>query len=90
MHHYTVVGSERFELGEGARWIDGRLVFVDILKGRLLELRGDAVHELVCLGIPLGAVAPMADRPGTWIAAAGAGVALIAADGTLEWLARPE
>src|SRR6266516_5475914 len=28
-----------YELAEGARWVDGRLVFVDIPTGRLIELR---------------------------------------------------
>jgi hypothetical protein len=38
----------------------------------------------------LGAVGPVADRPGAWIAAAGTGIALLAADGAPEWLDRPE
>lgn len=81
------------ELGEGARWVDGRLVFVDILTGRLLEARGSApavVRELLRLDVPLGAVAPVHGRPGHWIAAAGTGIALIAPGGHTEWLARPE
>ncbi|MCX4538834.1 SMP-30/gluconolactonase/LRE family protein (plasmid) [Streptomyces sp. NBC_00841] len=85
------------ELGEGARWTDGRLVYVDILAGRLLETRGpDAgpglhpARELLRLDVPLGAVAPVAGRPGHWIAAAGTGIALLAPDGSADWLARPE
>jgi hypothetical protein len=31
-----------------------------------------------------------AGRPGTWIAAAGTGIALVGADGALTWLDRPE
>ena len=29
--------TERFELGDGARWVGGRPVFVDIQSGRLPE-----------------------------------------------------
>ncbi|MET9730104.1 SMP-30/gluconolactonase/LRE family protein [Streptomyces sp. NPDC006458] len=82
-----------FELAEGARWVDGRLVFVDILSGRLLELPAEAprhARELLRLDMPLGAVAPVAGRPGHWIAAAGTGIALLAPDGKSDWLARPE
>ncbi|GII33749.1 SMP-30/gluconolactonase/LRE family protein [Planotetraspora mira] len=81
------------ELGEGARWIGGRLVFVDILAGRLLAASADRpgpAEELVTVGVPLGAVAPVAGRPGTWIAAAGRGVALLdQASGALDWIDRP-
>ncbi|GAA1936332.1 SMP-30/gluconolactonase/LRE family protein [Kitasatospora viridis] len=80
------------ELGEGARWVAGRLVYVDLLAGRLLELAPGArePRELLRLEVPLGAVAPVADRPGQWIATAGDGIALLAADGPPRWLARPE
>ncbi|WP_353612748.1 SMP-30/gluconolactonase/LRE family protein [Streptomyces sp. NRRL S-495] len=81
------------ELGEGARWVDGRLVFTDILAGRLLEVSGTAPgtpRELLRLDVPLGAVAPVEGRPGHWIAAAGTGIALLGPDGSTEWLARPE
>ncbi|WP_405691407.1 SMP-30/gluconolactonase/LRE family protein [Streptomyces sp. NBC_00057] len=84
-----------YELGEGARWVDGRLVFVDILTGRLFEAPGSApssgpARELLRLDVPLGAVAPVQGRPGHWIAAAGTGIALLDPDGRTEWLARPE
>ncbi|MGW2767924.1 SMP-30/gluconolactonase/LRE family protein [Streptomyces sp. NPDC001275] len=82
-----------YELGEGARWVGGRLIFVDILAGRLLEAPGSlqgVPRELVRLDVPLGAVAPVAGRPGHWIAAAGTGIALITPDAKTEWLARPE
>ncbi|MGP3921964.1 SMP-30/gluconolactonase/LRE family protein [Streptomyces sp. 8N616] len=96
--------ADRLELGEGIRWTDGRLVLVDILAGRLLEAPGEsgtgpapastsapaALRLLAELPVPLGVVAPVAGRPGTWIAAAGTGICLIAPDGTLDWLARPE
>ncbi|WP_329560466.1 SMP-30/gluconolactonase/LRE family protein [Kitasatospora sp. NBC_01266] len=82
------------ELGEGARWIDGRLVYVDILAGRLLEvadLPGPRTpREIARLDVPLGAVAPISGRPGHWIAAAGTGIALLDPAGDLDWLARPE
>ncbi|ANS63064.1 calcium-binding protein [Streptomyces lincolnensis] len=90
----AVVVSGAYELAEGGRWIDGRYVYVDILSGRLFELRDDtgpaAPRQLARLDVPLGAVAPVGDRPGAWIAAAGTGVALLTADGALEWLDRPE
>ncbi|MER5641451.1 SMP-30/gluconolactonase/LRE family protein [Kitasatospora sp. NPDC002227] len=81
------------ELGEGPRWVDGRLVYTDILAGRLLEVPDPArpaARELLCLDVPLGAVAPVEGRPGHWIAAAGPGLALLGPDGRTEWLARPE
>ncbi|MFC5220227.1 SMP-30/gluconolactonase/LRE family protein [Streptomyces coerulescens] len=84
---------DRLELGEGIRWTGTDIVLVDILAGRLLA----APHEptaplrtLAQLPVPLGAVAPVAGHPDTWIAAAGTGIALLHADGTLDWLARPE
>ncbi|MCT9138233.1 SMP-30/gluconolactonase/LRE family protein [Streptomyces violarus] len=89
----VVVVDGGYELAEGGRWVDGRYVYVDILSGRLFELRDDdgpAVRQLAGLDVPLGAVAPVADRPGTWIAAAGTGIALLTPDGALEWLDRPE
>ncbi|WP_034383957.1 SMP-30/gluconolactonase/LRE family protein [Herbidospora cretacea] len=81
------------ELGEGARWVDGRLVFVDILAGRLLTVSPDEpgpAEELFRLDVPLGAVAPVRDHPGRWLAAAGQGFALLdERDGSVEWLDRP-
>ena len=82
----TPWSADRVEHGEGARWVDGRLVFVDLLAGRLLETTGDepaAARELYRLADPLGAVAPLAGRPGAWLAAVGTGVAVL--DGTDEW-----
>lgn len=79
------------ELGEGPRWVDGRLVLVDILSGTLLEVDGDRPTELrrLCrVEEPLGAVAPVAGSPGRWIAAVGTGVAMLGADGSLDWLDR--
>ncbi|MYS75621.1 SMP-30/gluconolactonase/LRE family protein, partial [Streptomyces sp. SID5926] len=84
---------DRLELGEGIRWADGRLVCVDILTGRLLTPDGDGtapLRTLARLDVPLGAVAPVAGRPGTWIAAAGTGICLLTTGTDPEWLADPE
>lgn len=81
--------TDRLELGEGGRWVDGRLVLVDILTGRLLADAGDgsdSLETLAELAVPLGAVAPVAGAPGTWIAAAGTGVCVLTNDGRVEWL----
>ncbi|MEU8180044.1 SMP-30/gluconolactonase/LRE family protein [Micromonospora sp. NPDC049047] len=80
----TVWSTDRLELGEGLRWVDGRLILVDLLAGRLLETDGDApapLRELRRLDVPLGAVAPVAGRPGDWLAAAGTGITLLPAGG---------
>ncbi len=81
------------ELGEGARWVDGRLVFVDILAGRLLTVSADhpgTPEELFRLDVPLGAVAPVQGTPGLWLAAAGQGFALLdERDGSVKWIDRP-
>ncbi|WP_411093398.1 SMP-30/gluconolactonase/LRE family protein [Streptomyces sp. 049-1] len=84
---------DRLELGEGVRYANGRLVLVDLLAGRLLSAPDDPaapVHTLAELPFPLGAVAPVAGRPGHWIAAAGTGICLLAPDGSVDWLACPE
>ncbi|WP_141202829.1 SMP-30/gluconolactonase/LRE family protein [Streptomyces griseorubiginosus] len=88
-----LTGPDRLELGEGIRWTGDGLVLVDILQGRLLRAAGDPrrpLREILRLPVPLGAVAPVAGHPGTWIAAAGTGVCLLAPDGTPRWLATPE
>jgi len=90
----ALVVDGAYELAEGGRWVDGRYVYVDILSGRLFELRDEtgpaAPRQLAQLDVPLGAVAPVSDQPDVWIAAAGTGIALLTADGALEWLDRPE
>jgi sugar lactone lactonase YvrE len=75
----TPCSADRFELGEGARWVDGRLILVDLLTGRLLQTTGETgpLRELRRLDAPLGAVAPVAGAAGDWLAAAGTGVALL-------------
>jgi sugar lactone lactonase YvrE len=83
-------------LGEGARWVDGRLYLVDILSGRLLRApvqAGGALEEVARLAVPLGAVAPVIAHPGSWIAAAGTGIARLDIAGagvSASWLGRPE
>ncbi|MGW4081518.1 SMP-30/gluconolactonase/LRE family protein [Streptomyces sp. NPDC004822] len=84
---------DRLELGEGVRWTGTGVVLVDILAGRLLAAPTDgtaALRTLAELPVPLGAVAPLAGQHGAWVAAAGTGICLVRADGTLRWLARPE
>ncbi|HIY40998.1 MAG TPA: SMP-30/gluconolactonase/LRE family protein, partial [Candidatus Nocardiopsis merdipullorum] len=85
--------TDRFELGEGLRRQGRKLLMVDILTGRLLgldPLTPGPAEVITTLEVPLGAVAPVRDRPGSYIAAAGTGVALIDGTGEPEWLARPE
>ncbi len=67
---------DALELGEGARWIDGRLYVVDILAGRLLiaaVTSGAHLEAVLRLPVSLGAVAPLAERRGAWVVAAGTG-----------------
>ncbi|RAG87203.1 SMP-30/gluconolactonase/LRE family protein [Streptacidiphilus pinicola] len=86
--------TDRLELGEGARWIDDRLVLVDLLRGRLLAPNptDPAMEVLAELGTPLGAVAPIHANPNALIAAAGTGVCILTGIGTDEldvaWIAR--
>lgn len=92
------LGPERYELSEGARFLDGRLHFVDLLAGRLLHAdpRTDTPpQDLLRLDVPLGAVAlaadggdPAAPMP-TLVAAAGTGIARLDPSGRLDWFARP-
>ncbi|MEV6118656.1 SMP-30/gluconolactonase/LRE family protein [Streptomyces sp. NPDC052109] len=84
---------DRLELGEGIRWTGDGVVLVDILQGRLFAVPEDpglALRGILRLPLPLGAVAPVAGRPGTWIAAAGTGVCLLGSAGAPVWLATPE
>lgn len=90
---FRVWSGGGYELAEGTRWLGDYLVFTDILAGTLLAAPATgpgAARTLASLDIPLGAVAPVAGQPGTWIAAAGTGIALIGPDGALTWLDRPE
>jgi sugar lactone lactonase YvrE len=70
---------EQLELGEGARWINSRLVVVDLLAGRVLETPGDVpapFQEIAHLPVPVGAVAPVRDSD-KLIAASGTGAGLL-------------
>lgn len=70
-----------------------RVVLVDIPTGRLFEAHlsePGPLRQLVKLDVPLGAVAPLANSGDGWIAACGAGIALIRAEGRLDWLEKPE
>jgi sugar lactone lactonase YvrE len=86
-------GTDRLELGEGARWVGDRVVVVDIPTGRLLEadpLKPGPLRQLAKLDVTLGAVAPLAGTDDAWIAACGTGIALLRVGGRLEWLDKPE
>jgi sugar lactone lactonase YvrE len=83
------LGTERYELGEGARWIAGRLYFVDLLAGRLLACdphHDFAPTEVLHLDVPLGAIAPTTD--GGYLVAADTGIARFVGDDRLDWLSR--
>lgn len=87
------VSADRFELGEGARWLGDRFVQVSLLAGVLYEVdvaEGRLREILRTADLPLGAVAPVAGTPGTWIAAVGTGIALLRPGSPVEWLGRPE
>lgn len=92
MTSFRIWSSGGYQLAEGARWVGDRLVFVDILSGRLLEApeRPGAARVLAALDVPLGCVAPVASRPDEWIVGAGTGIAFLRRDGQLDWLDRPE
>lgn len=92
-HLVRPVRPDRLELGEGIRWTGEEVVLVDLLAGRLLRAPADPaapLEPLVQLPFPIGAVAPVAGCPGTWIAAAGTGVCLLVPGAAPRWLARPE
>ncbi|MEE1823665.1 SMP-30/gluconolactonase/LRE family protein [Streptomyces sp. BE20] len=81
----------RYQLGEGARWHESRLYFVDLLQGILYGCHPNRARHPwreLDLDMPLGAVAPVAGRPGQWIAAVGTGVALLRPGCQPHWLAR--
>jgi sugar lactone lactonase YvrE len=93
MPSFAVWSGGGYELAEGTRWLGDHLIFTDILNGALFAAPGTDPGDarvLTRLDVPLGAVAPVAGQPGTWIAAAGTGIALIGPDGAVTWLGRPE
>ncbi len=84
---------DELQLGEGPRWVDGRVVCVDILGGRLLAVPDEPgpLRTLASTGDrPLGAVAPVRGVPGRWIAAVGTGASLLDEHAGLRELARLE
>jgi sugar lactone lactonase YvrE len=94
MTDLRALSPDRFELGEGSRWVGDQVVLVDIPAGRLFGTPSAAdrpanLTPLVDLPVPLAAVAPVRDAPGTWLAAAGTGFWLLGPDGVTE-LAAPE
>jgi sugar lactone lactonase YvrE len=74
---------DRLELGEGSRWVGDRVVLVDISAGLLFGTPTptgsgpQTLTRLAELPVPLAAVAPVRDAPGTWLAAAGTGFWLL-------------
>lgn len=95
MADVEILSTDRYELGEGSRWAGDRLVLVDIPAGRLLSAPVDGLRpgiellELARLDVPLAAIAPVAGRPGTWLAAAGTGFWQIGPEGVRE-IAAPQ
>jgi sugar lactone lactonase YvrE len=97
MTEVTDLATDRLELGEGSRWIGDRVVLVDIPAGRLLcapapgravATTAEPLHRIAELPEPLAAVAPIAGRPGAWLAAAGTGFAVLDQD-QVHWIAAP-
>jgi sugar lactone lactonase YvrE len=89
----TVWARGGYELAEGSRWLGDRLIFTDILSGRLLETSAvtpTAANVIAHLDVPLGAAAPVAGHDDQWIVAAGTGIAILDRAGTLHWIDRPE
>lgn len=89
----TVWAGGGYELAEGSRWLGDRVVFVDILSGRLLETSTTtpgSARVIAQLDVPLGAAAPVAGANNQWIVAAGTGVAILGGGGSLDWIDRPE
>jgi sugar lactone lactonase YvrE len=95
MTDLRALSPDRFELGEGSRWVGDQVVLVDIPAGHLFGTPapvGSAPQALTLLAstpVPLAAVAPVRDAPGTWLAAAGTGFWLLAPDGVRQ-VAAPE
>lgn len=87
---WQYVGSDRYELGEGARSYGDGFVYVDLLAGCLYSVTGAPDSEpvlLTQLDVPLGAAAPYDD--GGWLVAAGTGFASVLPDGRVHWIANP-
>jgi sugar lactone lactonase YvrE len=87
-----VISAEAYQLGECPRLDSrtGELLWVDIRAGRLHRGRlvGGTLTDLATLdvGMPCGAVAPLAHDGAGWVLAAGRGFHHLAADGSLSAL----
>lgn len=93
---WQALGPQRHELGEGARWLDGRLHFVDLTAGRLFHAdpwTDEPPEELVHLDVPIGTVALRAghslEDQAPFLAAAGTGIGRLSRSGELTYLAQP-
>jgi sugar lactone lactonase YvrE len=90
MTDLRALSPDRFELGEGSRWVGDQVVLVDIPAGQLFgtpSATGSGPQALTLLAstpVPLAAVAPVRDAPGTWLAAAGTGFWLLAPGGVTQ------
>ncbi|WP_306204342.1 SMP-30/gluconolactonase/LRE family protein [Actinoplanes sp. RD1] len=90
MADVDVLSEDRFELGEGGRWVGDQVLLVNIPAGRLYSTpAGDMTQltEIAHLDVPLAAIAPVAGRPGVYLAAAGTGFTVLGDDAEL---AQPE
>jgi len=87
MTDVRALSPDRFELGEGSRWVGDQVILVDIPAGQLFGTPAptasvpQALTRLATTPVPLAAVAPVHDAPGTWLAAAGTGFWVLAPDG---------
>lgn len=89
MTDMRALSDDRFELGEGARWVGDRVVLVNIPAGSLFGTTSagqapQTLTRLVELPVPLAAVTPVQDAPESWLAAAGTGFWLLAPGGVRE------
>jgi sugar lactone lactonase YvrE len=92
MTDVRALSTDRFELGEGGRWVGDQVVLVDIPAGHLFGTPASSPQVLTLLAstpVPLAAVAPVLDAPGSWLAAAGTGFWLLGPDGVRQ-VAAPE
>ena len=88
--------TDLYFLGESCRWDEVRfeLYWVDLDAGRFYRARADGASvEVVAIyevAGTLGAVAPMRERRDGWIVGTDQSIAILAEDGTVRELARPE
>lgn len=85
---WQVVDDRQLLLGEGARFFGTRspranepFVLVNLLDGELYSTSGEpgaGLNQVANFNRPLGAVAPLQDQPGEWLAALGVGLSHLA------------